>query len=158
MTKIISGRTNGPTQRTHGQPDQLWAPIQPMSVLFPLSKLQIYLWEKAGGRGNFRHFICQKSYQAAILGPIRGPIGSLTYFGPLFSIQPFPPTIGLHYNYWGRGKFQTFCMLQIIPGRYIRPNQMTHRQPGQFWASIYLLGHSIQPNSVPVSIHGGGIF
>ena len=159
MTKILSGRTDGPTQRTHGQPDQFWASIQPMSALFPLSKLQSrYLWEKAGGRGNFRHFICQKSYQGAILGPIRGPIGSLTYFGPLFSIQLFPPSIGLHSNYGGRGKLQTFCMLKIIPGRYIRSNQMTHMQYDQFWASIYPLGHSIGLFPAPDSIQEGGIF
>ena len=33
---------------------------------------------------NFRLLIWQKSYQGAAFGPIRGPIGSLTNFGPLW--------------------------------------------------------------------------
>ena len=39
-----------------------------------------------GGGTNFRFLVWQKSYQVAILGPIRWPICSLTNFGPLFSI------------------------------------------------------------------------
>ena len=40
------------------------------------------MWEK----GNFRFLIWQKSYHGIVLGQIKGPIGSLTKFGSLFSI------------------------------------------------------------------------
>ena len=33
-----------------------------------------------------RPFVASDVFKRDILGPIRGPIGSLTYFGPLFSI------------------------------------------------------------------------
>ena len=46
-----------------------------------------------GEGGNFRVLIWPKSYQGIVLGPIRGPICSLTNFRSLFSIQPFPPPL-----------------------------------------------------------------
>ena len=40
-----------------------------------------------GEGGNFRFLIMQKSFQDAANCPIRGPIGSLANFGPLWALQ-----------------------------------------------------------------------
>ena len=158
MTKILSGRTDGPSQRTHGQPDQFWASIQPMGALFPLSKLQS-IYGRRQGEGEILDISYAKNHTRPLYQvQLEDQQVAWHILGLYLVFSYFPPSIGLHSNYGGRGKLQTFCMLKIIPGRYIRSNQMTHIKYDQFWASIYPLGHSIGLFPAPDSIYEGGIF
>ena len=110
MAKIIPGRC------------VVIGPIRGLDFAFsiylaisPFHRLAFYLY---GEGGKFRFLIGQKSSQCVIMDPIGGPKGSLTNFRPLFSY-------GLHSIYGealGRGKFQIFDMVKVIPGHYIRPN------------------------------------
>ena len=48
-----------------------------------------------GDGGNFR-FLIYKNHQDALFVPIRGPIGSLTNFGPLWALRLSSPCFFAH--------------------------------------------------------------
>ena len=65
---------------------------------------------------NYRHFVCYKSYQAAILGPIRWPIGSLTNFGPLFTFWDTQFSLGAPLiQFMEGGFFKEICYIKNHP-------------------------------------------
>ena len=99
------------------------------------------------GKGKFQTFHMPKIIPGRYIRSNQRTNRQPDLFWASIQYLAISPSIGLHSNYGGRGKFQTFHMLKIIPVRYIRSNQRTHRQPDKFQASIQYL--VIQPSYVP---------
>ena len=127
VTKIISGRTDGPIQRTHGQPDQFWASIYHLGH-------SIGLIQAPGSIYEGKHFVMTKIISGRTDGPSQRTHGQHDQFWA--PIQPMKALFPL-------------SQLHSIYGR----SQRTHGQPGQFWVSIYAMC-AIFPLSKLHSIYG----
>ena len=66
-------------------------------------------------------FLLYSPFKCAIFGPIWRPICSLTNFGPLFSIQPFPSFHRTASNYGGGANFRFLVWQKSYQGTKLDP-------------------------------------